>query len=107
MKPYDSYLFDADGTLFDTVDLICKCFQYVAEKYAGMTMDRSTIINGIGLPLKNQLIAHLGPEFDHDRILDDYLQYQLIPGFPGSGDSISNCRYSFSLVPVSLAVKID
>jgi pyrophosphatase PpaX len=77
MKQYDSYLFDADGTLFDTVDLICKCFQYVAEKYAGMTMDRSTIINGIGLPLKNQLIAHLGPEFDHDRILDDYLQYQL------------------------------
>ena len=23
MKQYDSYLFDADGTLFDTVDLIC------------------------------------------------------------------------------------
>lgn len=40
-------------------------------------MDRSIIINGIGLPLKNQLIAHLGPELDHDRILDDYLQYQL------------------------------
>ncbi len=77
MKPYDSYLFDADGTLFDTVDLICACFQYVAEKYAGMTMDRSIIINGIGLPLKNQLIAHLGPELDHDQILDDYLQYQL------------------------------
>ncbi len=77
MKPYDNYLFDADGTLFDTVDLICTCFQYVAEKYAGMTMDRSTIINSIGLPLKKQLIAHLGTELDHDRILDDYLQYQL------------------------------
>ena len=77
MKPYDSYLFDADGTLFDTVDLICTCFQFVAEKYAGMTMDRSTIINGIGLPLKTQLVAHLGAELDHDRILDDYLQYQL------------------------------
>jgi len=77
MKPYDSYLFDADGTLFDTVDLICSCFQYVAEKYAGKTMDRSIIINGIGLPLKSQLITHLGAELDHDRILDDYLQYQL------------------------------
>jgi pyrophosphatase PpaX len=77
MKPYDSYLFDADGTLFDTVDLICSCFQYVAEKYAGKTMDRETIINGIGLPLKSQLITHLGVELDHDRILDDYLQYQL------------------------------
>jgi pyrophosphatase PpaX len=77
MKPYDSYLFDADGTLFDTVDLICSCFQYVAEKYAGKTMDRSIIIDGIGLPLKSQLITHLGAELDHDRILDDYLQYQL------------------------------
>lgn len=77
MKPYDSYLFDADGTLFDTVDLICTCFQYVAEKYAGKTMERSTIIDGIGLPLKSQLITHLGAEQDHEQILDDYLQYQL------------------------------
>jgi pyrophosphatase PpaX len=77
MKPYDCYLFDADGTLFDTVDLICTCFQYVAEKHAGKTMDRGTIINGIGLPLQSQLVTHLGPELDHDRILEDYLQYQL------------------------------
>jgi pyrophosphatase PpaX len=77
MKQYDSYLFDADGTLFDTVDLICTCFQYVAEKYAGKTMDKTTIINGIGLPLKSQLITHLGPGLDHDRILDDYLRFQL------------------------------
>lgn len=77
MKAYDNYLFDADGTLFDTVDLICTCFQYVAEKYAGKTMDRKTIIKGIGLPLKNQLNVHLGPELDHEQILDDYLQYQL------------------------------
>ncbi|MGB3212938.1 MAG: HAD family hydrolase [Desulforhopalus sp.] len=77
MKVYDSYLFDADGTLFDTVDLICTCFQYVAEKYAGKTMDKKIIIEGIGLPLKSQLITHLGSELDHDQILDDYLQYQL------------------------------
>lgn len=77
MKPYDCYLFDADGTLFDTVDLICTCFQYVAEKYAGKTMERSIIIDGIGLPLKSQLITHLGADLDHDQILDDYLQYQL------------------------------
>jgi pyrophosphatase PpaX len=77
MKPYDSYLFDADGTLFDTVDLICSCFQYISEKYTGKTMDRETIINGIGLPLKSQLITHLGAKLDHEQILDDYLQYQL------------------------------
>lgn len=77
MKPYNNYLFDADGTLFDTVELICTCFQYIAEKYAGKAMDRSTIINSIGLPLKSQLLTHLGKEHDHEQILDDYLQYQL------------------------------
>ena len=77
MKPYATYLFDADGTLFDTVDLICTCFQYVAEKYADKTIERNTIINGIGLPLKSQLITHLGAGHDHEQILDDYLQYQL------------------------------
>jgi len=77
LKIYDSYLFDADGTLFDTVDLICRCFQYVAEKYAGKIMDRGTIINGIGLPLKSQLLTHLGPELDQGQILEDYLQFQL------------------------------
>lgn len=77
MKQYDSYLFDADGTLFDTVDLICTCFQYVAKKYAGKEIARNTIIDGIGLPLKSQLITHLGSELDHEQILDDYLQYQL------------------------------
>ncbi len=77
MKTYDSYLFDADGTLFDTVDLICRCFQYIAEKYTGKTLDRGTIINSIGSPLKNQLLTHLGPGFDQERILDDYLHYQL------------------------------
>ncbi len=77
MKSYDSYLFDADGTLFDTVDLICACFEFISEKYADKVMDRATIINGIGLPLRSQLVTHLGPDLDHDLILDEYLQYQL------------------------------
>lgn len=77
MKEYDSYLFDADGTLFDTVDLICRCFDYITEKYAGRILTRKTVIDGIGSPLKEQLITHLGTELDHDHILDDYLQYQL------------------------------
>lgn len=94
MKQYDSYLFDADGTLFDTVDLICACFQYISEKYTGRTMDRSVIINGIGLPLRSQLITHLGSELDHEQILDDYLQYQLsimgdcIKPFPHVAESL-------------------
>ncbi len=94
MKAYNNYLFDADGTLFDTVDLICTCFQYIAEKYAGKAMDRRTIIDSIGMPLKNQLVTHLGEEHDHEQILDDYLQYQL--------SIMADCINPFPHVPETL-----
>ncbi len=77
MKTYDTYLFDADGTLFDTVDMICTCFQYVADKYAGKNLAREMIIKGIGLPLAEQIAHHLGNAGDHAVIADDYRDYQL------------------------------
>ncbi|OGR16434.1 MAG: hypothetical protein A2X81_11780 [Desulfobacterales bacterium GWB2_56_26] len=77
MKTYDTYLFDADGTLFDTIDLICTCFQYVAEKYAGKTLAREKIIRGIGLPLADQIAHHLGESADHTVIVDDYRDFQM------------------------------
>ena len=77
MKIYDTYLFDADGTLFDTVDLICTCFDYITDKYAGKTIDRSTVIAGIGAPLRSQLETHIGTGRDLDSILADYLEFQL------------------------------
>ena len=77
MKIYDTYLFDADGTLFDTIDLICTCFQYVAGKYAGKVLVREKIIKGIGLPLHDQLAFHLGDSLDHSMILDDYRDFQM------------------------------
>lgn len=77
MKVYDYYLFDADGTLFNTTELICECFQYVAEKYTNKRVDRQLIVQGIGSPLRAQVIEHLGADLDVEAILDDYLQYQL------------------------------
>jgi pyrophosphatase PpaX len=77
LKVYDHYLFDADGTLFDTADLIYRCFSYVAAYHTGITLDRDTIIRSIGLPLRDMLITHLGPGLDYEQILDDYLNYQL------------------------------
>lgn len=98
MKVYDSYLFDADGTLFDTVDLICDCFTYIAEKYGGKALDRQTIIEGIGSPLKGQLLTHLGENINLDLILADYLQYQLtiiadrITPFPHVAETLATLK---------------
>jgi pyrophosphatase PpaX len=77
MKEYQTYLFDADGTLFDTIDMICSSFQYIAGKYAGKALARETIIRGIGLPLLDQIAHHLGEAGDPLAIADDYRDYQL------------------------------
>lgn len=77
MKVYEHYLFDADGTLFDTKDLIFNCFQHVAGEFTDRVLDKQAVVNDIGLPLRDMLISHLGPNLDYDNILDEYLRYQL------------------------------
>jgi pyrophosphatase PpaX len=89
MKKYETYLFDADGTLFDTAELICDCFQHIALKHTEKQLDRTTILAGYGLPLKGQLLKLLGPDIDIEQVLSDYQDYQLqileerIVPFPG------------------------
>lgn len=98
MKTYDYYLFDADGTLFDTVDLICTCFTYIAEKYTQKTPDRDTLIASIGAPLKDQIRHHLGPAHCNEEVLQDYLQFQLnnmedsVRLFPGVPETLAHLQ---------------
>ena len=98
MKQYRNYLFDADGTLFDTVDLICRCFQYTSRKYTGREMSRREILAGYGLPLTGQLHKLIGDEGDLDRVLDDYMNFQLeilessIAPFPGVVETLETLK---------------
>lgn len=98
MKRYENYLFDADGTLFDTVELICRCFQYTSLKYTGKEMSREAILAGYGLPLKGQLKKNLGEDCDIELALDDYMNFQLeilessISCFPGVAETLETLK---------------
>lgn len=48
-------LFDIDGTLIDTVDLIVKALDYTYRKHLGVALPREEIRRLIGLPLKVQM----------------------------------------------------
>lgn len=48
-------LFDVDGTLIDTVDLIVKALDYTYRKHLGISLPRAEIRRLIGLPLKVQM----------------------------------------------------
>ena len=79
MKDYTYYLFDADGTLFDTTELICQCFAYSLEKFGNIKKPKQEIIKSIGRTLRSQFELHLGTLSDeqYDEIQQAHMQFQL------------------------------
>ncbi len=76
MRDYNYYLFDGDGTLFDTVDLICQCYQHVAKTFLGRRLDVDSIIAGIGAPLVTMLSKQLGSSVNINEALIEYQRFQ-------------------------------
>lgn len=50
-------LFDFDGTLANTIDLIVAAFEYSCQKILGVKPAREAIINTIGLPLADAFVV--------------------------------------------------
>jgi pyrophosphatase PpaX len=64
MREYEVYLFDADGTLTDTAELIYRCFDNSVKVYSKGTISRDDIYSTIGMPLRAQLELFLGEMSD-------------------------------------------
>ncbi len=79
MKQYAAYLFDGDGTLYDTAEMIYKCFFYSCKKFGDIEVTREAVFSNIGLPLRPQLEHFLGPLSDDQatEILKAHMAYQL------------------------------
>lgn len=79
MKEYNWYLFDADGTLFDTTKLICACFMNTAKVTEGRTLIPEKVISNIGMTLRDQMEVHFGKltddEFARRRAI--HMDYQM------------------------------
>jgi len=114
MKPYDFYLFDADGTLFETTELIYRCFVYSLRKYADKEVPRDKIIASIGLTLRKQLEYHIGPLSDQqfNTIQADHMRYQMsiyqdhLAPCPGVPDAIKNLHAAGKSLAIVTSRKI-
>ena len=78
MRSYGCYLFDLDGTLLDTVDLICESYRHLTLKILGKAVGRSEVVPLIGIPLKEQFRRFFtGLDVkDLDSLVDQFMEYQ-------------------------------
>lgn len=59
-KDYQLFLFDLDGTLVDTKNMIYICFKKVLEKFFSINVTREEVYKFVGLPYRDQLELYTG-----------------------------------------------
>lgn len=52
---FSTYMFDLDGTLIDSIDLILTCYRHTTETHLGKIPPERQWLDGIGTPLRLQL----------------------------------------------------
>lgn len=79
MKQYKNYLFDLDGTLIDTLELILECFRHSLHYAARLKIPEEEIRMGVGLPLMEQFKSYLGhlEGIDYDDVMREHMDFQL------------------------------
>ena len=73
MKKYKLYLFDLDGTLFDSDPMLVETFHYLYKKYkpADFVIDEDKIITFSGPQIKDTLKQEF-PELDQEELLQEW-----------------------------------
>lgn len=72
-----TYLFDLDGTLLDSIDLILESFHHTARVHRRPERTDAHWLAGIGTPLRVQLSQMASSEEELDALLDTYRDYNL------------------------------
>ncbi|MBN1501227.1 MAG: HAD-IA family hydrolase [Spirochaetes bacterium] len=62
MKKYNTYLFDADGTIIDTADLIIESYRNTLEHYGAAPQTRENILRFMGIPFAKQMELYMGTQ---------------------------------------------
>ncbi len=72
-----TYLFDLDGTLLDSIELILESFHHTSRIHLGRELPNAHWLAGIGTPLRDALGAMAATDAERDAMLDTYRDYNL------------------------------
>ena len=93
---FDPIVFDLDGTVVDTVDLIVESFRYATRRVLGKVLPDEVITAGVGQPLMRQMKA-LSEEHAQE-LYDVYREYnhrrhdELIRGYEGVAEMLDELQ---------------
>jgi len=78
MNSFNYYLFDLDGTLIDTKEMIYLCFSKTLMDYRGMKIPKSEVDRYVGLPYRIQLEKYLGKisDVEYLKMRDEHKVFQ-------------------------------
>lgn len=95
MPQIDTYLFDLDGTLLDSLELILKSYRHTLTVHRGVAPADEVWIAGIGTPLRAQLAPFAEDAEEVERMVTTYRDHNfahhdaLIRAFPGIRAAVS------------------
>ena len=108
MKKVNTIMFDFDGTIMDTNDIILNSWNYTFNVLRGHDADRDLMLEHFGEPLELSMKKFFDAEGDTVKeYIDIYRSYQtdnfvndikLFPGVPEMLESLKNAGYTLALV---------
>src|SRR5258705_9332847 len=75
-RPF-AVLFDLDGTLIDSIELILNSAQHALQERAGHVPTRTEWMTGLGIPLVTMFRRYAKDAADVDALIAKYREYQL------------------------------
>ncbi len=92
-------LFDLDGTLADTVELILRCYRHTMEVHLGAPLPDERWLAGIGTPLAAQLREFARDAEEAAAMAETYATFQktihdqMVAPFPGAVEMVEELRH--------------
>jgi pyrophosphatase PpaX len=98
MPSLDAYLFDLDGTLIDSYDLILASYRHTLLAHQGAALPDRLWLAGLGTPLRHQLRAFASGPDELEDMVDTYRTYnfthhdRMVRPFPGTRAALTSIR---------------
>lgn len=91
---YPAVLYDFDGTLADSTELIMRCWRHTMAQHLGEVPADEEWLSGFGTPLETQIARFARSDAECDAMLDTYRAHQmvhhdtLLRPFPGAVEAL-------------------